>query len=46
MLEDIEQIEIWKKDAYRILEVSKRLSSLYLEMNNLFPDRIKKFNLI
>ena len=33
---------MWKGDAYRILKVLNRLSSL--EMNNLFPDRIKKFN--
>ena len=42
LLEDIEHIEMWKGDAYRILKVLNRLSSL--EMNNLFPDRIKKFN--
>ena len=35
LLEDIEHIEMWKGDAYRIFEVSKRLSSL--EMNDLFP---------
>jgi len=42
LLEDLEDTKVWKGDAYQNLQVLKRLCSL--ELDNLFPDRVIKFN--
>ena len=42
LLEDLENIDVWKGDLLLYLRVLKRLSSL--ELNSLLPDRILKFN--